>query len=129
MVAEGNRLATVAKHFRITRQAFYMRRARSAGEPDGFAARIAQAEAEAEMSFLTKLIEAEMGWQRFAWILERRFGWLSAVDRAKVQALKKGEDESQSRARALREFMEAAIAAAEGDESAPLGDAGERSEE
>ena len=128
MVAEGHRLATVARRFRVTRQAFYMRRARSAGDPEGFAARIAEAEATAEMGFLLKLVEAEMGWQRFAWILERRFGWLSAVDRAKVDALRKGEDESQSRARALREFMEQAIAAAEGDETAPLGPTGEPSE-
>lgn len=129
MVAEGHRLAAVAKRFRVTRQAFYMRRARSAGEPDGFAARIAEAEASAEMEFLRKLIDAEMGWQRFAWILERRFGWLSAVDRAKVDALRKGEDESQTRARALREFMEQAIAAAEGDATAPLGPTGGPSEE
>lgn len=129
MVAEGHRLATVAKRFKVTRQAFYMRRSRSAGEPDGFAARIAEAEASAEMGFLMNLIEAEMGWQRFAWILERRFGWLSAVDRAKVDALRKGEDESQSRARALRGFMEQAIAAAEGDEAAPLGHTGEQAEE
>jgi hypothetical protein len=47
---------------------------------------------------------------------------------AKIAALRKGEDESQSRARALREFMEQAIAAAEGDESAPLGPTGEPSE-
>lgn len=129
MVAEGNRLATVAKRFRVTRQAFYMRRARSEGQPDGFAARIAEAEAIAEVAYLAKLVEAEMGWQRFAWILERRFGWLSAVDRAKVQALRSGRDESQGRQRALREFMEAGVAAAEGDESAPLGHSGENAEE
>jgi hypothetical protein len=125
MVGEGHRLATIAKKFRVTRQAFYMRKARSEGQPDGFAEKVASAEADAEMRFLMLLIMAERDWQKFAWILERRFGWLSAMDRAKVNDLRKSKDGEQDRARALREFMEAAILAAEGDDAAPLGAAAE----
>ena len=96
---EGQRLATIARKYGVTREALYMRRLRN----EDFAEALKAAEAEGEMRLVRELRDALSGqkanWQGMMCFLERRFsrpkkddpedrGWLSADTIAKVDAAK-----------------------------------------
>lgn len=141
LAREGIPLAVIARKFHVTRQCLYMRKGRGGEIGTALQRAVAEASADYVIGLHRKMRQmAEEGintWTGLARLLQ----WSGehyqttgervsvALDKARIAALRKGEDESQSRARALREFMEQAIAAAEGDEAAPLGHTGEQAEE
>lgn len=85
LIADGNKVATVARKFGVTRNALYNRQRRGRK----FAEEIESARADAAIKFLRMLQAAaasNKAWQAFAWILERDHGWVSPGDKAKLAA-------------------------------------------
>lgn len=85
LIADGNKVATVARKFGVTRNALYNRQRRGRK----FAEEIETARADAAIKFLRMLQAAaasNKAWQAFAWILERDHGWVSPGDKAKLAA-------------------------------------------
>lgn len=122
LIAEGVPIPAASGRFGVSKQAVYMRRSR---DPD-FDIQVMIAEAKAHEHFWGKLIDAlenqSKTWQGWACILQRRFGFVDAVDEAKVRSLNATAADEQDRQRKIRMFVESAKYEVEGNPDAKPGD-------
>lgn len=132
LAREGIPLAVIAARFGVTRQCLYMRKKRpgEVGTALQRAVRLARADYVIGLHReLRSLASKGIGtWTGIARLLQwsgddyQTPGERAAValDRAKLAGIRRGDADASERARILREQVEAAMDAAEGDENASL---------